>query len=228
MHFIVYNMSLQWSSFPLPRSPETQTGQHVVLQVAAQTPVHTKEETTQGIFLPRFRLGVAAHSCPLTVCPPQSTQPSLIINNHQPLQNIVKQLRPFSFSILCFPDCTLFLNHKPEKNVHILTLHLYLPSSAFVARPLSGIRNHRNHLPSSYFYSLALLFRFPWPLRRCAVIGASCVHLTSAKTTEISVVQRAPKQTMIQTWEEEMWPGREVRESSPAVVTVDADFTYYS
>lgn len=33
---------------------------------------------------------------------------------------------------------------------------------------------------------------------------------------------------MIQTWEEEMWQGREVRESSPAVVMVDADFTYYS
>lgn len=97
-----------------------------------------------------------------------------------------------------------------------------------MARPLSGIRNHRNHLPSSYFYSLALLFRVPWPLRRCAVIGASCVHLTSAKTTEISVVQRAPKQTMIQTWEEKTWQGREVRESSPAVVMVDADFTYYS
>lgn len=133
------------------------------------------------------------------------------------------QLRPFSFSILCFPDCTLFLNHKPEKNVNVLTPHLYLLSSAFVAKPLSGIGNHRNHLPSSYFYSLACLFRFP--SLRYAVIGASCVHLTSAKTAKISLVQRAPKQTMIQTWEEEMRQGREVREPSPVVVTVDADFT---
>lgn len=46
MHFIVYNMSLERSFLPLPRSPETQTGQHVVLQVAAKTPVHTEEEIT--------------------------------------------------------------------------------------------------------------------------------------------------------------------------------------
>lgn len=32
---------------------------------------------------------------------------------------------------------------------------------------------------------------------------------------------------MIHTWEEEMWQGREVREPSPAVVRVDADFTWY-
>lgn len=46
MHFIVYNTSLELSFFPLPRSPEMQTGQHVVLQVAAQTPVYTEEEIT--------------------------------------------------------------------------------------------------------------------------------------------------------------------------------------
>lgn len=32
---------------------------------------------------------------------------------------------------------------------------------------------------------------------------------------------------MIQTWEEELWQGRAVREPSPAVVRVDADFTGY-
>lgn len=32
---------------------------------------------------------------------------------------------------------------------------------------------------------------------------------------------------MIQTWEEELWQAREVREPSPAVLRVDADFTWY-